>query len=59
MAAAAIVKNPDWAQSQTIAAPIFINNQWIERVGNSRKIVIWENFNKQAIIDDFIASFKY
>jgi hypothetical protein len=59
MAAVAIVKNPDWAQSQTIAAPIFINNQWIERVGSSRKIVIWENFNKQAIIDDFIASFKY
>jgi hypothetical protein len=58
MAAVAIVKNPSWAESKSIAAPIFISNQWKDRPINSRKIIIWENFNKEAIIGDFISSFN-
>jgi hypothetical protein len=58
MAAVAIVKNPSWAESKSIAAPIFISNQWKDQPINSRKIIIWENFNKEAIIGDFISSFN-
>jgi hypothetical protein len=56
MAAVAIVKNSTWAEKQSIPAPIFINNQWIDRTINPRTITIWENFNRTAIIEDFIAS---
>jgi len=56
MAAVAIVKNPGWAEARSIAAPILENGFWRERPENPRKIVIRENFNKQAIIDDFYAT---
>lgn len=58
MAAVAIVKNPSWAEAKTIPAPIFINNQWVERPDNERKIIIWENFNKKEIIADLIHSLQ-
>jgi hypothetical protein len=53
MAAVAIVKNPAWAESKTIPAPVLINNQWIERPYNPRKIVVWENFDQKNIMEDF------
>ncbi len=56
MAAVAIVKNPAWAQHQEISAPLYINNQWVERPSNTRKILIWENFNSPAILSDFFNS---
>lgn len=57
MAAVAIVKNSTWAEKHSIPAPIFINNQWVDRAINPRAITIWENFNRKAIINDFLASF--
>ena len=57
MAAVAIVKNPAWAQRQEISSPLYINNQWVERPSNPRKIKIWENFNTPAILSDFFNSF--
>jgi len=57
MAAVAIVKNESWAQVKKIPAPILINNTWIDRPNNSRTIKIWENFNRDAIIKDFLSSF--
>lgn len=53
MAAVAIVKNPDWAESKEIPAPVLIDNQWVERPDNPRSIVLWENFDKEAIMNDF------
>lgn len=53
MAAVAIVKNPEWAERDTIPAPVLINNQWTERPGNERKIIVWENFDKEKILNDF------
>jgi purine nucleosidase len=58
MAAVAIVKNPLWAESYTVPAPILIQNQWIERPGNARKIVVWENFDRDAIIEDFASTLR-
>jgi hypothetical protein len=53
MAAVAIVKNPAWAQPTTIPAPILVDGEWQERPDNPRKIVIWEHFDRDAIIADF------
>lgn len=58
MAAVAIVKNPDWAQAHIQAAPLFVTGAWVERPNNPRQIKIWENFNRDAIVQDFIASLK-
>lgn len=56
MAAVAIAKNPDWAEAKTIPAPKLVDNTWVERPENSRKVIIWENFNRDAIINDFYRS---
>jgi inosine-uridine nucleoside N-ribohydrolase len=53
MAAVAIVKNPDWAEKRTVPAPVLTGGKWKERPGNNRKIIIWENFNKEKIMKDF------
>lgn len=58
MAAVVIVKNESWAHVKKIPAPILINNTWIDQPNNSRTIKIWENFNRDAIIEDFISSFS-
>jgi purine nucleosidase len=53
MAAVAIVKNPAWADRVVINAPKFADGKWIEQPDNPRKIVIWENFDKEKIMQDF------
>ena len=53
MAAVAIVKNPKWADPVEISAPIYKDGKWIDRPDNPRKIIIWENFDKEAIMKDF------
>ncbi|MEM9934919.1 MAG: nucleoside hydrolase, partial [Bacteroidota bacterium] len=56
MAAVAIVKDPTWAEAAKIPAPTYENESWTERPDNPRKILIWENFNKEAIMADFYES---
>jgi len=56
MAAVAIVKNSGWAQKKVIAAPLYINNKWVDRPGNARRITVWENFDKEKILADFYAT---
>lgn len=56
MAAVAIVKNATWASAQEIPAPILINNKWIERPNNKRKIKVWENFKSNEILSDFYSA---
>ena len=53
MAAIAIVKNKAWANPREIPAPTVKDGDWVERQGNPRKIVIWENFDRAAIMADF------
>jgi len=53
MAAVAIVKNPEWAKPVAIPAPILSDGRWVERPDNSRKIIIWQDFNRDAIMTDF------
>lgn len=53
MAAVAILKNPEWASRRSIPAPIYLENQWVERPDNSRSIVLWEFFDRDGIMEDF------
>ncbi len=56
MAAVAIVKNPDWAQSTTIPAPVLRDLEdggWSERPENPREVIVWEHFDRDAIMADF------
>lgn len=58
MAAVAIVKNPDWAESRDIPAPVLIDNEWTERPENDRKITLWEHFDIYGIMNDFFVSME-
>lgn len=58
MVAVAILKNKSWGERKLIPAPILINNEWIERPDNQRKIIVWENFKKEEILEDFYNSLK-
>ena len=58
LAAVAIVKNPNWAESRIIPAPELVNEEWRERPENPREIVLWENFDRDAIIEDFYESMQ-
>lgn len=58
MVAVAILKNKSWGERKLIPAPILINNEWIERPDNQRKITVWENFKKEEILEDFYNSLK-
>lgn len=53
MAAVAIVKQPAWATARTIPAPILENSRWVERPDNDRHILLWEDFDRDAIMRDF------
>jgi len=56
MAAVAIVKNPAWAHAVRIPAPKLIGGKWVARPNNPRRITLWENFDRDAIMKDFFAS---
>lgn len=53
MAAVSIVKNPAWATKVEIPAPILVDGAWQDRPNNPRTIFFWEDFDRDAIINDF------
>lgn len=57
-AAVAVVKNPDWAQRRTLPAPQLRDTVWVERPDNARTILLYENFNREAIIGDFLETLE-
>lgn len=59
MAAVTIVKNPKWAKSTEIPSPIMIENNWVEQPKNPRKIIVWEHFEKEKILNDFYNSLQH
>lgn len=58
MVALAIIKNSEWGESYEIGSPFMRDNLWHERPNNTRKVVIWENFDRESIIEDFIVSLE-
>ncbi len=53
MVALAILKNKGWGEAKNIPSPILIDDKWVERPDNERQIVLWENFDREAVIADF------
>lgn len=53
LVAVAVVKNPDWGKKMELPAPILEGKDWKDRPDNPRKIVLWENFDKEGILTDF------
>lgn len=58
MVAVAVLKNPNWGETSEIPAPIVDGENWEERPNNERTITIWENFDKEAILEDFYSTMK-
>ena len=58
MVAVAILKNPAWGKKKIIPAPILIDNKWVERDDNERMITVWEDFNREALLEDFFQVMK-
>jgi purine nucleosidase len=56
MAAVAILKNPDWAETREIPAPVYLDGKWVERPNNPRKITLWEWFDIYGIMNDFFVT---
>ena len=56
--AVAVVKNPQWGQTNSIPAPLLIDGGWEDRPNHPRQVVLWEHFDRDAIINDLINSFK-
>lgn len=52
MAALAIIKNPQWAQKVEIPAPKLVGKGWEDQPDNLNKIIYWENFDRDAIVND-------
>ena len=58
LGAAAIVKNPSWASSRRQGAPELVDTTWQDRTDNPRTITIWENFDRDAIVADFVRTLQ-
>ncbi|WP_319501939.1 nucleoside hydrolase [uncultured Draconibacterium sp.] len=52
MVVLAVLKNEAWGEKVEIPAPKLVGNRWIDQPENSRKIIYWENFNRDAIVND-------
>lgn len=58
MAAVAIVKDPSLAHAVEVPCPVLIEGQWREQPDNSRKIKVWERFDRDRIMQDFYESMQ-
>jgi purine nucleosidase len=57
--AAAVLKNPAWASARRQGAPALIGKNWEDRASNPRTIVVWENFDRDAIVADFVRALEH
>ncbi|MCY1721380.1 nucleoside hydrolase [Prolixibacteraceae bacterium Z1-6] len=58
MVVLAILKNESWGQKKEIPAPKLVGEAWEDQPDNANKIVIWENFNRDAIVTDLFELMK-
>lgn len=58
MAAVAILKDPSWAETRQIPAPVLDNGEWRERPTNPRTITLWEHFDIYGIMNDFFITME-
>ncbi|MBB3697862.1 nucleoside hydrolase [Flammeovirga yaeyamensis] len=53
MVAVAVIKNNDWAERSEITPFIYENERWNTIGKGKRKVILWEFFDAEAIMDDF------
>lgn len=58
MVAVAILKNESWGERVVIPAPAMVDKNWKNQDSNDRSIIIWENFDKKSILQDFYDAVK-
>lgn len=58
MVAVAILKNESWGESSEVPSPRLDDRNWIDQPDNERKIIVWENFDKDKILTDFFSVMK-
>ena len=56
LVALAVLKNSQWGEKRSIPAPIVVDEKWVDRPQNQKRITLWENFDRKAIINDFYKS---
>ncbi|QHI70867.1 nucleoside hydrolase [Tichowtungia aerotolerans] len=56
--AIAVVKNPDWARSTVMPRPALVGNGWEERPDNPMKMIVWDDFDADAILEDFFGTME-
>ena len=56
--ALAILKNHSWAEKVIVKGVSFDGENWGSLGNVERTIVIWENFDKKSILDDFYTTMK-
>ncbi len=55
--AVAVVKEPRWGERVEIGAPLWTSQTgWQARPANPRRIGLWQDFARDEIVDDFIAT---
>ncbi len=58
MAAVAIVKNPTWAELKTLRGIHMEKEKWVIDKASQREVLLWENFDKEAILQDFFTALE-
>lgn len=53
MVAIAVAKDPTWGVKKTVPRPRLEGRNWVAQPENTQTIVIWENFDKEKIFQDF------
>lgn len=56
LVALAVLKNSQWGEKRSIPAPTVVDKKWVDRPQNQKRITLWENFDRKAIINDFYKS---
>lgn len=56
--ALAVVKTPSWGNYREITGKRLDGTQWVDDPDSKRVIGLWEEFNKQAILEDFFSTFE-
>ena len=52
MVVLAVLKNPEWGTPHEIPAPRLVGQAWEEQPDNPTKIIYWDQFDRDAIVND-------
>jgi len=58
MVVLAILKNPEWGTRHEIPAPKLIQQAWEDQPNNPHKIVYWDGFNRDGIVNDLFTKME-